>query len=349
LVERRLGPEVRDRLVEPLLGGVYAGHADELSVHATMPQLVAAVREHGRLLPAAAALAAGTFPVPPPPARDATEAADADTAPPPPTTRAGESPPVFAGIEGGVGRLAVEVANDIARLGGIVRTDAMVRELDRTQDRWHLVVGPTRSPETIEADGVILATPASPGARLLRGVAPAASQELSHIEYASVAIVTLAVRAADVPSEVSGSGFLVPPVDGHVVKAATFSSAKWAWLSGDTFFLRASIGRHREAAVLQRDDADLVAVAMADLREAVGLRGPLVDAVVTRWGGALPQYAVGHLDRVAAIRAAVAGVPGLAVCGAAYDGVGIPAVVASAHAAATRVLAHLSAAATMEL
>ena len=134
------------------------------------------------------------------------------------------------------------------------------------------------------------------------------------------------------------SGFLVPPVDGRAIKASTFSFAKWAWVrqagaAAGLVHLRTSLGRHREEAVLQRSDDELVALSLADLADAVGLTARPVDTHVQRWGGGLPQYAVGHLDRVARIRAAVAEVAGLAVCGAAYDGVGIPAVIASARSA----------------
>jgi oxygen-dependent protoporphyrinogen oxidase len=157
------------------------------------------------------------------------------------------------------------------------------------------------------------------------------------------------VHATRVDVDLAGSGFLVPPVDGRLIKAATFASRKWAWLDGDVLVLRCSIGRHREEADLQRDDSDLVDGAVMDLREATGLHVPLLDAVVTRWGGALPQYAVGHLDRVARIDAVVAAVPGLEVCGAAYGGVGIPAVIASGTQAATRVAATLTTAGTMDV
>jgi oxygen-dependent protoporphyrinogen oxidase len=102
----------------------------------------------------------------------------------------------------------------------------------------------------------------------------------------------------------------------------------------DVLFLRTSLGRHREEATLQVPDAELVAVSLAELAQAAGLRAKPVDTQVTRWGGGLPQYAVGHLDRVARIRAGVDRVPGLALCGAAYDGVGVPAVIASARRAA---------------
>ncbi len=313
LVSRRFGDEVTDRLVEPLLGGVYAGHAHEISARAALPQLVA-YAERGSVLQQAAAI---------------------------PTTYDG---PVFAGISGGMGRLA-EALGASGRFE--VRTGATVREVRRTATGFELVVGSTRDPELVSADRVVLATPAAPAARLLAGLAPTAAAELAGIESASMAVVTLAFRASEMPSTGSiadgrSSGFLVPPIEGRRIKAATFSFAKWAWVreagrADDVLVLRTSLGRHREEASLQLSDDELVAVSLGDLALAVGLSATPVDSHVQRWGGGLPQYAVGHLDRVARIRADVARVPGLAVCGAAYDGVGIPAVIASARLAVAQI------------
>jgi oxygen-dependent protoporphyrinogen oxidase len=328
LVEQRFGREVVDRLVEPLLGGVYAGHAHELSARAAVPQVVALLDRDRSMLHAAAGAAA-----------------------------VGSDVPVFAGLVGGLGRLPEAVATSA---GLDVRTGSTVRRLARTvRGGWDLTVGSTREPEILHTDAVVVATPAHPAGRLLADVAPLAAAELSGIDYASMAVVTLAVRAGDLPAT-EGSGFLVPPVDGRAVKAATFSFAKWDWVreagldrpevstssigrdaAGGVLLLRCSIGRHREEALLQRSDEELVALARADLADAIGLRARPVDAHVRRWGGALPQYAVGHVDRVRRIRDAVAAVPGLAVCGAAYDGLGLPACIASAELAATQVLAAL--------
>ena len=175
-----------------------------------------------------------------------------------------------------------------------------------------------------------------------------AAHELERIEYASMAIVTLAFALHDFPP-VSGSGFLVPAVDGHDIKAATFSHRKWQWVA-DTgaaegvVVMRCSLGRHRDDA-LERDDAELIEMALADLGKAIGLSTRPVDAHVQRWVDGLPQYAVGHVDRVSLIRSEIGRHPGLAVCGAAYGGVGIPACVASATEAVTDVLAYLG---TME-
>lgn len=298
LVGSRLGPEVVDRLAEPLLGGVYAGHPLNLSARASVPQLVALLREHGSLSAAAAAM---------PPASDQ---------------------PMFAGLAGGVGRLPQVLAADLD-----VRTEAPVRALDRTSTGFRLTFGSARTPQTVETDRVLLATPAAPTARLLADLAPQSARELGAIEYASMAVVTLAVAELEVGDS---SGFLVPAVDGHGIKAATYSFSKWGWVgaASDVRILRASLGRHREEAALQATDVELVARVSADLALATGQPVSPVDVHVQRWGGALPQYAVGHLERVARIRSGLEAVPGLEVCGAAYDGVGIPAVIGSARRAA---------------
>ncbi len=314
-VAARFGAEVVDRLVDPLLGGVYAGRSDELSFEATLPALAEASRAHRSL-----AAAAGTL----------LPSAQA-TAP---------STPVFTTLAGGLGALPESLA---LASGAQVRTRATVRELARSKAGWRLTIGPAVAPERIDADAVILALPARPASRLigqLAGTAPAAAA-LAEIEYASMAIVTLAYPAAAFPAPPAGSGYLVPAVDGRPVKAVTFSTVKWPHLAGDLHLVRCSIGRIGEEEVLQRDDAGLAEVAVADLTAATGVAGKPAAVRVTRWGGGLPQYTVGHLDRVDRIRASVAAQPGLAVCGAAYDGIGIPACVASARLAADQVLAFL--------
>ncbi len=317
LIEERFGREVLDRLVEPLLGGVYAGHAREISARAAAPQVVALLDRERSMMKAAASAVAGS---------------------------SASDDPVFAGLVGGLGQLGPALAADLD-----VRTGVTARDLVRSTDRgWHVVVGPASAPELVRADAVVVATPATPSARLLAGVVPDASLELASIEYASMAVVTLAFPAGVFP-EVTGSGFLVPPVDGRQVKAATYSFQKWDWVreagrhaDGDGLvMMRTSIGRHREETQLQVTDEELVERSLVDLRAAIGLTARPVDQHVQRWGGGLPQYAVGHLDRVRRIRSSVAAVPGLAVCGAAYDGLGLPACIGSAELAARQVLDQL--------
>jgi oxygen-dependent protoporphyrinogen oxidase len=309
LVRERLGNEIADRLLEPLLGGVYAGRADALSLRATVPALAARLADGGSLVRAVADVAgAGTR-------------APADT-------------PVFASLRGGLGRLPEALASS-GRFD--VRTGVLVRSIRRREGGFLLDCGPVPQPELIDADAVVVAVPPAKAARLLAELAPVAAAELRGIEAASVAIVTVAFPRLELPV---GSGLLVGVREGLAVKGVTVSSQKWpipAVADAGLTVLRASLGRAGDTAVLQRDDSELVALARRDLRTLLGIEEKPVDALVTRWGGGLPQYAVGHLDRVARIRADVARVPNLAVCGAAFDGLGIPACIASAQAAVARI------------
>jgi oxygen-dependent protoporphyrinogen oxidase len=324
----RFGPELVDRLVDPLLGGVYAGRSEQLSFEATLGPLASAAGSHRSLAEAVGSL------IPAPPA--ARPGADTPA-----------RPAVFTTLTDGLGALPAAVA---AASGATVRTRATVRELTRTATGWRLVVGSAADPEEILADAVVLALPARPASRLLSGVpgASAAAAALAAIEYASMAIVTLAYPRSRFPVSRERSGYLVPAVEGRAVKAVTFSTIKWPHLAvppaggpagpdDPIDIIRCSIGRIGEESVLQRDDADLVALAVAELADQTGAQGPPVDTRVTRWGGGLPQYTVGHLDRVATIHEAVGAQPGLAVCGAAYAGIGIPACIATADSAAQRV------------
>jgi oxygen-dependent protoporphyrinogen oxidase len=232
----------------------------------------------------------------------------------------------------------------------VIRTRTTVRGLRRTPDGWRLELGDAARAggapaEVLDVDGVVVAVPPPAAARLLAREVPAAAAELADVETASVALVTVLVPRAAVAG-LTGSGLLVPPVEGRAIKAATFSAVKWAWvdaLEERLVALRMSLGRAGEAEVLQRPDADLVALATRELGEL--LERPLDPAAwrVTRWGGGLPQYGVGHLDRGARIRAAVAAAPRLAICGAVLDGVGIPACVAAATRAAGDLAARLRA------
>ncbi|WP_371655272.1 MULTISPECIES: protoporphyrinogen oxidase [unclassified Streptomyces] len=316
-VASRVGREVVDRLVEPLLGGVYAGDAYRISMRAAVPQLFAAARENTSLLDGVARIQ---------------EKAAA---------RPQNGGPVFMGLDGGMGTLPVAVADAVRAKGGSIRTEAPVLALTRTATGW-LVRTDSQEAPVIEADGVILASPAWSASALLAAESPAAAAELATVEYASMALVTMAFRRADLERLERRSGFLVPSLDGRTIKASTFSSYKWQWVTDrapDLFVLRTSIGRYGEEEHLDRDDADLVDMSLRDLGEAVGLAAKPVGTEVTRWIRGLPQYPVGHLARVARVRAAVAKLPALRVCGAAYDGVGIPACIAGARLAADEIIA----------
>ncbi|WP_328779826.1 protoporphyrinogen oxidase [Streptomyces canus] len=316
-VAARLGREVVDRLIEPLLGGVYAGDAYRISMRSAVPQLFQVAQTHTSLTEGVreiqARMAAGR-----------------------------QTGPVFMGIRGGVGTLPLAVADSIRARGGEIVTGAPVTELRREPSGgWRVVV----ADRVLHADAVVVAAPAPAAAGLLRAEAPEAATELDTVEYASMALVTLAYRRSDTALP-AGSGFLVPPVDGRTIKASTFASQKWGWIADenpDVVVLRTSVGRYGETKILERDDTALVDVSRHDLREATGLAATPLETRVTRWTDGLPQYPVGHHARVARIREHVAKLPGLAVCGAQYDGVGIPACIASAYAAADQIQGDLTA------
>ncbi|MFJ4620185.1 protoporphyrinogen oxidase [Streptomyces sp. NPDC088812] len=324
-VAARLGREVVDRLVEPLLGGVYAGDAYRISMRSAVPQLFQAAHTHTSLTGAVREI-------------QAKAAANPRTG------------PVFLGIAGGVGRLPLAVAESVRARGGEIVTGAPVTELRRTTEpegpaggaraagpgpAWRVVAGD----RVLHADAVVVAVPASAAAALLATESPGAAAELRAVEYASMALITLAYRRSEAALP-DGSGFLVPPVDGRTIKASTFASHKWGWIADedpDVLVVRTSVGRYGETEVLRREDADLVAVSRRDLAAATGLTATPLQTRVTRWTDGLPQYPVGHHARVARIREHIARLPGLAVCGAPYDGVGVPACIASAWAAVDRI------------
>ncbi|MEU3784020.1 protoporphyrinogen oxidase [Streptomyces sp900129855] len=316
-VAARLGREVVDRLIEPLLGGVYAGDAYRISMRSAVPQLFQAARTHTSLTQAVREI-------------QAKAAAGRQTG------------PVFMGIEGGVGSLPLAVAESVRARGAEIHTRVPVTGLRREPaGGWQVTAGE----RVLRADAVVVAVPAPAAAALLAVESPGAAAELRTVEYASMALITLAYRRTEAALP-DGSGFLVPPVDGRTIKASTFASQKWGWIADqdpDTVVLRTSVGRYGETEILQKDDAELVDVSRHDLREATGLEATPLETRVTRWTDGLPQYPVGHHARVARIREHVAKLAGLAVCGAQYDGVGIPACIASAYAAVDQLRGDLSA------
>ncbi|MGC4778514.1 protoporphyrinogen oxidase [Micromonospora chalcea] len=313
LVRKRLGDAVVERLVDPMLGGVYAGRADDLSLVTTMPALARAARAEHTLVGAVRAAQAA-----------------APRAP---------GAPVFGTLAGGLSTL-VEAAATAS--GATIRRGAAVRELRRTPSGWRLTVGPTRDAEHVEADAVLLAVPARPAARLLAAAAPEAADTVGALDYASVALITLALPGPALPEL---SGFLVPAGEGLTIKASTFFTTKWGHLRrpDGLALVRASVGRYGDETSLQLTDDDLADAVHRELSAVLGAPLPTpVARHVQRWGGALPQYTPGHTARVAAVRAALRAVhPTLAVAGAGYDGVGIPVCVRSGETAAEEIITAL--------
>ncbi|HEV2780857.1 MAG TPA: protoporphyrinogen oxidase [Actinophytocola sp.] len=316
LLRARFGAELVDRLVDPLLGGVYAGGVDGLGLRATLPALASAVDAGATSL---------------------TEAAGVSL----PSAEFVDSTPVFGTLRGGLGVLVdrlVELSSVELRLG------CPVRSLARRERGWRL-----GGDVPLDADGVVLAVPAPAARRLLSDVVPVASAAYAEVEVASVAVVGLALPpGTELPP---ASGVLIAAGERHAdgtpfaAKAFTFSARKWPHLdAAGPVLVRGSVGRHNEPGALRATDAELVHLIRSDLAELTGITAPPVDSVVVRWGGGLPQYGVDHLDRVAAIERSVAAVPGLAVAGAVLHGVGIPACIATADRAAAKIAADLGSA-----
>lgn len=336
-IASRVGREVVDSMVDPLLNVVYAGRADDLSLAATMPALHRAMKRQRSLLRATAEIAAG----------GAANAGARRGAP-------------FRGIVGGVGRLPEVVAARLVSAGVQLRMDTTVRAVQRRPNGWRLVTGPAIDPTVLDADAVILAVPPVAAARLLRDVAADAADALARIDHASVAVVQLAFPRQDTPNlpELSPipdrtspfpalSGLLVPTTAGRAVKSITYSDVKWHWVAqraraAGVRVLRVNLGRAGDNSVLARPDDELVELVAADLEHLLGITAPPRDVLVARWAGALPQYRVGHRDEVRRIREAMDLVPGLDIAGAAFDGVGIAACIGSANEAARRILTDLA-------
>jgi len=227
-----------------------------------------------------------------------------------------------------------------------LRLGCTVRELTRTPAGYTLTCGPVPASETIEADAVLLAAPAPATGRLLGPLVESAGA-FAAIPYASMAVVTLVVHGLTT----DGSGVLVPPGELPTIKAMTYSSAKWEWVAerarrrwgeGITV-VRASVGRWGEADLLQLEDSALQARTFAEARTVPGwAHARLVTGRVTRWGGGLPQYLLDHRRLVDGLRDELVRHPGLAVAGAALDGVGIAACLGSAAAAADKISAEVS-------
>jgi protoporphyrinogen/coproporphyrinogen III oxidase len=316
LVDEHLGPEVTDKLVEPLLGGVYAGNARNLSFPAVSLALYLKASTGGSLVEHARAIA--------------------DAAPP---------GPVFAGLIGGVSTLVEGLIRDLAESGAVLLRETTARELLPSGHGYELMCTSAGGERRLTADAVVIATPWPVAARLLT-TEPRLAGQLASVTYASMAIITMVIHGL----RANASGLLAPPGELTSIKAMTYSSIKWPWLAeqaaavwGDgTSVVRASVGRLGEEHLLQVDDRSLLARTFAEAHTTPGWQqAVLVRGHVQRWGGALPQYQVGHRELVARVKDDVAAMPRLALCGAALDGIGVAACIGSATEASTKIIADL--------
>jgi len=296
LVRRRLGDEVLEYLVDPLLGGINAGDSDRLSLEHGVPQL-ADLRRSGPSLMRAAA--------------DRIARAQKPSA------------PVFTGVKGGLNRLLDTAAETL---------DAAPNGQLRTGETAHLTrSGASWSVNGQNFDHVVCATPARSTAQLIEDAAPAAAAELLSIPYASVALTVLVLPEGTLPLDPTVSGVLVPRQCGLTVTAVSFASHKWPALAPDgRQILRVSVGRRTDTQWRARSDEALLTMIRADLSTILGTPVPDSPAAITRWIEALPQFEVGHGDRIERLDAAIEAQQGLHLIGAWRDGLGLPACVATA-------------------
>ena len=316
-VRRRLGRQALERLAEPLLAGIYAADADRLSLLATFPRLRELERRHG-------SLTAGVM------AQRRRRSKDAK-----------EAKPLFMTLRPGLSALVEAL---MARLHDVrVITGQRITQLERRSRNMkssyslRLADG-----QLLEADAVVLTTPAHVAAELLEPLSPEAAELLAGIPAVSTAVVTLAFRRSQVEHPLDGTGFVVPPIEGRALTGCTWSSSKWPGVAPEGFaLLRCFFGRAGQEDALKLSDEDLVHLAYEELRGLLGLRGEPLLVRVHRWPRAMPQYLVGHLDRLARIEEVLSEHPGLILAGAAYRGIGLPDCIRQAQEAAERVLSLL--------
>ena len=304
VVGRRMGRQVVDLLVDPLVGGINAGRADVLSLAATArPIAEGAARSRSLVLGLRQA-------------------------------RAAPAGPVFLGLKGGLHRLVDRLAEDV----DVIRTGTAVRGITDGAGGYTVACDP--GPD-VEAGAVVITVPSYAAAGMVEALSPVAAGHLAAIRHASVVTATLAYRPSALPRPLDGAGMLVPRVEGRLMTACTWSTTKWpALASSGMVMLRASSGRDGDDRAMELPDAEIVRRLHDELAEALDLTEPPEASLVARWPRGFPQYEVGHQGRVDAIEATLAAdAPGVFVAGAAYRGLGIAACIEQAQRAAGLVTA----------
>lgn len=311
---RRLGRECFERLVEPIVGGIFTAKADQLSMQAAMPQFVRMEQEHGSLIRAAFAKRRQQSAE----NRSAREASGA---------RYDQFTAPKLGMKWWLSKLAEP-------LGDRLRLNHQVELLERhSEGGWELQVVDRLKGERRAArfDGVCLAVPSYAAARLLRNIDGVLAGGLESIEYASSAIAVLALRRDEIRPEALCFGSIAPTIEKRNCLAISLSSEKYAGRCPDgTVLMRAFMGGSVRPEMLEYSDDRLLELAFAEVQALFGVRTKPHYQRLVRWNRAMPQYHVGHVDRVKRIRELMSKYPGLALAGNAYDGVGIPQCIRSA-------------------
>lgn len=304
-VTRRLGREALERVAQPLVGGIYTADPDLLSLAATMPRFLEMERTERSVILAMW--------------RQQRRAAATNNG-------SGARWSLFLSFDSGLQCLVDRLAQELPE--GVVSLGQPARVVERTATGW-------RVDGDLECDAVVLAVPAPAAARLVRAVDTALADELAAIPYASSATVTLAFRREDVPHPLDSFGFVVPHSERRALLAATFSSLKYAGRAPAEFVLiRVFVGGALRPELVELDDTELRKVIHRELADLLGVRAQPVLTRIARWPFSMPQYHVGHLDRLERIEARRAPLGGLYLTGNAYGGVGIPDCIRSGESAA---------------
>ena len=310
-IRRRLGHEALDRLAEPMMAGIYNAEAEDQSIMATFPRFRAIEKKYGSLI--RGMLAAKRHRPAPAPANGARPRS------------------VFMSMRTGITALAEALA---AALDGEIRTGARVRSVQRRNDGYRLELD---GGEVLEADAVVLATPAYVSADMLGGDRPDLAEGLRRIRYVSTGTISLAYARSDIPHPLNGFGLVIPRSAGRRINAVTWSSVKWPDRApAGRVLMRVFFGGSRHPDVFALPDRELTALVQEELRLIMGIQAVPELVRIYRWPQASPQYDVGHLDHIAALEAACP--PGLYLTGSAYRGVGIPDCIAQGEATAHAIL-----------
>lgn len=319
-VRRRFGQQALERMAQPMIAGIYSADPEELSLEATMPQFLEMERAHGSVIRALRKRMRGM-------------AASSQK-----TSASGPRYGLFLTLDTGMESMIDALIERIPAES--LRPNTRATSLRREGERWR--VGFEGEGE-IEADAVCLALPGGPARKLVKYLSPGLADRLSEIPYGSVATLNLAFARGQVAHSLDGMGFVVPEIEGQMLLACSFSSSKFDGRAPDgKVLLRAFVGGAQGKMAFDLSDDEMIERVMGELGPLLGIQGVPEAAVLTRYPGAMAQYRLGHIERVRAIEDEMKKLPGLAVAGSAYRGVGIPDCAAGAREAATILLDHIA-------
>ncbi|MBI5563011.1 MAG: protoporphyrinogen oxidase [Deltaproteobacteria bacterium] len=324
-VRRRLGQEALDKIAEPLVAGVHAGDPQTMSVRASFPKFVALEEEHGSLIRGMLkrmALARSTHKTP---AAGGPER---------------KKVTMFVTLRGGLGTLIETLCERICRSKDTaLRTGVSVTGVTKKDGGWQVSI---EGGGGIEADAVVIAAPAYAAASLLRKADAQLADRLLTIPYVSTATVSIAFKKKDVRHPLNGFGFVVPKTEGRRIMAATWSSVKFNLRApDDSVLIRCFVGGAKNNDLVSLDDDVMTRMVREELREIMGIDAEPALTRVFRWKDSMPQYTIGHEERVAAMEERIARLPGLYVTGSAYHGIGISDSVRNAEITAKKALHYL--------